>query len=142
MKLEQSWEYTLSKVAQAMDQSFSKALSTFAITSRDYGILVTLMEYRSLTQIEIGEKMMIDRTTVGQLIDLLTSQNLVQRKQNPNDRRQNLITLTDKGQKVVEQMWEDMRRIEHEAIANLTDWQITIFQQISAQMKEINHESN
>ena len=39
----------------------------------------------------------IDRTTIGQLIDNLAAKDFIRRQQNPKDRRQNLILLTDEG---------------------------------------------
>ena len=47
----------------------------------------------------------IDRTTIGQLIDCLEMKELIFRKRNPQDRRQNIVLLTDSGRELVETMW-------------------------------------
>lgn len=39
MRLEESFGFNISKVAQRMDARFSKSLEVFDINSRDYGIL-------------------------------------------------------------------------------------------------------
>ncbi|NMD48508.1 MarR family transcriptional regulator [Streptococcus ursoris] len=131
MKLEQSWGYALSKVAQEMDRRFSTHLSSYDIDSRDYGILLTLTNHDSMTQIKISELMFIDRTTVGQLIDSLESKGFVKRQQNPKDRRQNLIAVTRKGQNLVLNSWEEMQQIEQDVIANLSDWQKDLLDSIA-----------
>lgn len=136
MKLEQSWGYTLSKVAQKMDKQFSKSLSMYGIDSRGYGVLVTLSNNDSITQIKIGELMSIDRTTVGQLIDMLESKGFVKRQQNPKDRRQNLIVLTNEGKTLVVKMWQEMHQIEQGVIANLADWQKEVLDSIANEMGE------
>ena len=136
MKLEQSWGYTLSKVAQKMDKQFSKSLSMYGIDSRGYGVLVTLSNNDSITQIKIGELMSIDRTTVGQLIDTLESKGFVKRQQNPKDRRQNLIVLTNDGKTLVAKMWQEMHQIEQGVIANLADWQKEVLDSIANEMGE------
>ncbi|WP_057491144.1 MarR family winged helix-turn-helix transcriptional regulator [Streptococcus orisasini] len=136
MKLEQSWGYTLSKVAQKMDKQFSKSLSMYGIDSRGYGVLVTLSNNDSITQIKIGELMSIDRTTVGQLIDMLESKGFVKRQQNPKDRRQNLIVLTNEGKTLVAKMWQEMHQIEQGVIANLADWQKEVLDSIANEMGE------
>ena len=104
-----------------MDKLFSKNLLSSDIDSRGYGILVTLANHHAITQIKIGELMSIDRTTVGQLIDILETKGFVKRKQNPKDRRQNLVVLTNEGQNLVRQKWEEMRQIERSVISNLSD---------------------
>ena len=136
MRLEQSWGYTLSKVAQKMDKQFSKSLSMYGIDSRGYGVLVTLSNNDSITQIKIGELMSIDRTTVGQLIDTLESKGFVKRQQNPKDRRQNLIVLTNDGKTLVAKMWQEMHQIEQGVIANLADWQKEVLDSIANEMGE------
>lgn len=136
MKLEQSWGYTLSKVAQKMDKQFSKSLSMYGIDSRGYGVLVTLSNNDSITQIKIGELISIDRTTIGQLIDMLESKGFVKRQQNPKDRRQNLIVLTNDGKTLVAKMWQEMHQIEQGVIANLADWQKEVLDSIANEMGE------
>lgn len=113
-----------------MDRRFSKSLLSSDIDSRGYGILVTLINHHAITQIKIGELMSIDRTTVGQLIDILETKGFVKRKQNPKDRRQNLVVLTNEGQNLVRQKWEEMRQIERSVISNLSDWQKEVFTSI------------
>ncbi|MGT2750119.1 MarR family winged helix-turn-helix transcriptional regulator [Streptococcus orisasini] len=131
MNLEQSWGYTLSKIAQEMDRRFSESLSSYAIDSRDYGILLTLANHDSMTQINISETMLIDRTTVGQLIDNLESKGFVKRQQNPKDRRQNLIAVTGKGQNLVLNKWKEMQQIERDVIANLSEGQRDVLDSIA-----------
>ena len=54
------------------------------------------------TQINVGDLLKIDRTTIGQLIDCLEMKELISRKQDPQDRRQNIVLLTGSGRELVE----------------------------------------
>ncbi len=131
MKLEESFGFNISKVAQRMDARFSKSLEVFDINSRDYGILLTILNYSPLTQIQVGELMAVDRTTIGQLIDSLETKGLLRRQKNPKDRRQNLILLSEEGDNLVKQMWLTMQTIEYDVIKNLQDTQEVTFLTIS-----------
>lgn len=122
-----------------MDRLFSKSLLSCGIDSRGYGILVTLTNYHAITQIKIGELMSIDRTTVGQLIDILETKGFVKREQNPKDRRQNLVVLTSVGQNLVRKKWEEMRQIERSVISNLSDWQKEVFISITKESRGKNN---
>ena len=63
--------FQLSKIAQEMDWRFSELLKEYQINSRDYGILLAISNKEDLTQINVGDLLKIDRTTIGQLIDCL-----------------------------------------------------------------------
>lgn len=118
---------------------FSKSLLSCGIDSRGYGILVTLTNHHAITQIKIGELMSIDRTTVGQLIDMFETKGFVKREQNPKDRRQNLVVLTNVGQNLVREKWEEMRQIERSVISNLSDWQKEVFISITKESRGKNN---
>ncbi|MGT2907948.1 MarR family winged helix-turn-helix transcriptional regulator [Streptococcus dentiloxodontae] len=120
MELKNSFGFNLGKIVQKMDKVFSETIEQYAIDSRDYGILLTVLNHPSLTQAEIGDRMGIDRTTIGQLIDDLERKALLQRQKNPKDRRQNLLILTTTGEKIAREMWESMHKIEQEIVKNLT----------------------
>ena len=117
MKLEDSWGFQISKIAQEMDSQFSKKLTKYDIGSREYGILLTIHQYALLTQLKIGELNKVDRTTIGQLVDLLERKDFVARQKNPKDRRQNL---NKTGRSLVEEMWQEMKEIEKDVLKHLS----------------------
>lgn len=129
-----SWGYTLSKISQSMNELFTERLSIYSIDAREYGILSVVYKTPKLTQKEIGIKMVVDRTTMMQLIDVLEKKKLINRESNPKDRRQNLITLTVKGREIVEKMWIEMEEVEKEVIGNMTLAQKKVFERINAAM--------
>jgi DNA-binding MarR family transcriptional regulator len=49
---------------------------------------------------EIARRMGIDRTTMVALIDDLQERGLVRRRQDPDDRRKNIVELTEAGQDI------------------------------------------
>lgn len=120
LKLEDSWGFQISKIAQEMGSQFSKKLTKYDIGSREYGILLTIHQYALLTQLKIGELNKVDRTTIGQLVDLLERKDFVARQKNPKDRRQNLLVLTKTGRSLVEEMWQEMKEIEKDVLKHLS----------------------
>lgn len=68
-----------------MDRCFSRQLEAVGLNYRDsryYGVLLAVYNYPQLTQLKIGEKLSIDRTSIGQLIDELERKGLVHREKN------------------------------------------------------------
>ncbi|RSI10630.1 transcriptional regulator SlyA [Streptococcus sanguinis] len=92
-----------------------------------------------LTQINVGDLLKIDRTTIGQLIDCLEMKGLIFRKRNPLDRRQNIVLLTDSGRELVETMWLKMLEVEKEVLNDLSGIQEKVILDIAQFIKEKNN---
>ena len=64
--------------------------------------------------------MNVDRRTMVALIDDLQLKGLVQRRQDPDDRRKNVVELTDAGRGAVREAAESVGRAEREFLAPLS----------------------
>ncbi len=73
------------------------ALAPFGISGRECAVLIAIDERAPLSQQEVARRMGVDRTTMVALIDDLEGKGLVQRRQDPDDRRKNVVVLTDAG---------------------------------------------
>ncbi len=88
------------KLSKAMQQRFSEHLSQHGVTLAQFEILTQLFRADGLTQAELAERCSKDAPTVTGVIDRLERESLVNRLQNPTDRRSYNIVLTDKGKKL------------------------------------------
>ncbi|MEP6068491.1 MAG: MarR family transcriptional regulator [Paracoccaceae bacterium] len=97
-QLNHSLGFLLSKVTQRIGELHEGIFAAEDITPKQYGILVLLCQFDDLTQIEIGRRLDIDRSTMVALVDDLEGKNIVIRARDPKDRRAYLISNTEKGQ--------------------------------------------
>lgn len=79
----------------------SAALRPLGVNGREAAVLRATDEASPLSQGEIARKMDVDRTTMVALIDDLQDKGLVRRRQDPGDRRRNVVELTDAGRTTV-----------------------------------------
>jgi len=56
-------------------------------------------------QIEIAKRLRIEGPTMTRMVDSLSADGLVERRQAPHDRRTNFLTLTSEGEEVLEQIF-------------------------------------
>jgi DNA-binding MarR family transcriptional regulator len=77
------------------------ALAPFEIDSRELGILLSIADLGAASQQQIAERLGIDRTTMVARIDALEVKGIVSRQPDPDDRRRNVVTLTEPGRKTV-----------------------------------------
>jgi DNA-binding MarR family transcriptional regulator len=72
-------------------------MAPFGITGRQLAVLIAIDSQAPLSQQEVARRLGVDRTTMVLLTDELENKRLVQRRQDPGDRRKNVVALTDAG---------------------------------------------
>jgi DNA-binding MarR family transcriptional regulator len=88
---------------------FRQTLKAHGITEPQYNVLRVLRGFRSECPVSIGflkERMLDKSSDVSRIVDNLYEKGLIVRKENPNDRRQKEIDITEKGLKLLSEMIE------------------------------------
>jgi DNA-binding MarR family transcriptional regulator len=112
--------YLLNRAAQQCRDYFNGLVEAEGINSRHFSVLTLLAEAPGLVQIEMGERLVIDRNTMVLLLNDLESLGCVERRRDPRDRRAYIVTLTEKGHDVLAHGTEAARRTNDEVFAPLT----------------------
>jgi DNA-binding MarR family transcriptional regulator len=73
------------------------AMAPFGVTGRQCAVLIAIDSRAPLSQQEVAHRLGVDRTTMVALIDELEGKGLVQRRRDPDDRRKNVVALTEAG---------------------------------------------
>jgi len=97
------------------------ALVPFGISGRELAVLIAIDDRASQSQQEVARRMAVDRTTMVALIDGLEDKGLVQRQQDPDDRRKNVVVLTDTGRATLKQATAATREAERRLLRSLSD---------------------
>jgi MarR family transcriptional regulator, transcriptional regulator for hemolysin len=92
--------FTIKSAAKAFENAFDQQLrSKVGITVAQSRVIGTLMLVKNgMTQKEIADRIGIEAPTIVPIIDKLEEQEIVKRKPDPNDRRNNMIFLTSKSE--------------------------------------------
>lgn len=112
--------YLLSRAARLCRDYFDELTEPLGIHGRHFSVLAVLGEEKPLSQVEISERLGIDRNTMTLLLDDLEAKNLVTRRRDPRDRRAHLVTLTDAGREVLRQSTALAQRTNDEVFAPLS----------------------
>ena len=89
--------YLLKHAQQRLAEFTAPALAPFGISGRELAVLMTIDDLVPLSQQDVADRLGVDRTTMVLLIDELENKGLVQRRRDPDDRRKNVVVLTDAG---------------------------------------------
>lgn len=80
-----------------------------------------------------------NKSVVMRMIDSLESKDLVKRTVNPEDRRENLLSITEKGEKVVAKYQEIEKKLSSELLQDLTPEKLAVFFEV---IDEISHKAD
>jgi len=121
-----------------LTKSFSKSIRTK--TNHNPGslyVLGLLSRYNLLSMSEIGCKLSMPKPHVTVLVDKLIAENLVERQNDPNDRRIINIHITEKGINDFEEIKKEISQEIRDKLEKLSPEKINILAIASLQVKEI-----
>ena len=89
--------YLFKHAAIGLAELHALALAPFGIDGRDLGVLLVIAGHEPASQQQVALRLGVDRTTMVALIDSLQDKGLLSRHPHAQDRRRNVIELTDHG---------------------------------------------
>ena len=101
-------------------------LKDIGLTSGLYGILLCIYDdYKSpKSQQDIAKRLNMNDGTIAKALRKLEDKNMIQRSPNPDNRRQNLISLTDTGLNIAEEFNNLDEKWEKDVFEGLTSDEI------------------
>ncbi len=112
--------FLLGRAARLCRDYFDALTEPLGIHGRHFSVLAVLGEEKPLSQVEMSERLGIDRNTMVLLLDDLEERGLVTRRRDPRDRRAHRVSLTDAGRDVLVQSTALARRTNDEVFAPLS----------------------
>jgi len=94
------------------------------------GILFSLKIKNGLSMNELSQILSIDNAAVTRHIDILEREGLVKRESDKNDRRKNIIDITDRGIIEADKARAIARRVNNMIKEGFTDQEIEVFKNI------------
>lgn len=111
---------------------------------RSFSVLVLIDKVgNQCSQKFIANTLHIDKATMVGVIDDLSKKGFIKRTQNPDDRREYWIQLTDKGKKHIPEIKDTVKRMNNATLKGLTEAEIKKFhkqlQLIYNNVKNLSH---
>ncbi|MGW6379340.1 MarR family winged helix-turn-helix transcriptional regulator [Rhodococcus sp. NPDC055112] len=109
----------LMKLGQAMFRLSEDRLADLGLRTRHYLILQALAEAGARSQLELGNQLRIDPTTMVSSIDHLEGLGLAGRTRDPQDRRRFLVAITDEGRHAAAESDRLLASLNEQTLADL-----------------------
>lgn len=119
--LRHGFGFLMHDTTRLMNRYYDRRVRGFGITRTQWTLLTYLSRYEGVSQTKLAEYMDLAAMTLTRQIDKLEEDGLLERKQDPLDRRTNLIYLTQKSQPLMECMHEIAVEAKEVALKNFSD---------------------
>lgn len=94
--------FTISTTGYAIARLFRELLAPLGLEPREFALLRTVATSEGVTQQAIGERMGVAPSRMVAFVDSLEERGLLERRQNPDDRRARALFLTPSGRELLE----------------------------------------
>lgn len=117
-------------------QHLTNMLAAHELSNANWSLMQFLANEEVATMSQIAKYWDVEKPTVSANVKTLTKRELIQMKQG-NDRREKYISLTEKGEKLYENISPEIKFLQNQLLSNLTDEQQEIFQKALSNMEKI-----
>jgi len=122
------FDILVGKISTAINRTFLRTFATegIEITTEQWSVLACLWNKDKVTQQALCSLTSKDKPSMTRLIDKLEKRNLVTRVSDHNDRRINLIHLTEAGAALQQNATDLVQRIATRTLNNITEEELNV----------------
>lgn len=117
-------------------QRLTSMLAGHELSNANWSLMQYLANEELATMSQIAKYWDVEKPTVSANVKTLTKRELIQLKQG-NDRHEKYISLTEKGEKLYENISPEIKFLQDQLLNNLTDEQQELFKKALSDMEKI-----
>ncbi len=110
----------LMRASDSVRQRLEPTITKYGITAPQFGVLETLWHLGPMNHATLADKRLVTRGNITSAVDILERDGLVRRKQAKDDHRQSIVSLTQKGRRLVSRIFPDQLAAIMDDLAVLT----------------------
>jgi|WetSurMetagenome_2_1015567.scaffolds.fasta_scaffold425168_1 DNA-binding MarR family transcriptional regulator len=131
-ELNKSLGFLLSKSNASVKNSFNRAIKECGVdaTAEQWGIMNIINSYPGITQSELAERSLKDKTNVTRMLDVLGKNGYIERKSDDKDRRLFRIFITGKGKLLLKKLIPLALHTNKKASQGISKKELTFFSEI------------
>lgn len=109
--------YVIALIYETYMEKVSKYLAQYKLSPAKFNLLM-IVRYQGkaegITQVAISERLIVSAGNITGLVERLVKDGLITRKQNPDNRRENIIKVTPKAEKLIDSLWDGYDKLVQE----------------------------
>jgi MarR family 2-MHQ and catechol resistance regulon transcriptional repressor len=112
------------KATKAMEAHAKRSVEALGMCLSDFAVLEALLHKGPLPVNVIGKKVLLTSGSMTAAVDRLERRGLVERQDDPNDRRARIVHLTEEGRRSIRKLFAAHERDMERPVSRLTNGEI------------------
>jgi DNA-binding MarR family transcriptional regulator len=118
--------YLIGQVELAARQQLEQVLSAENLTAVQYAALTVLERHPGMTSAALARRSFVRPQTKAEMVNVLVARGLVRREEDPDNRRQYLLSLTPEGQALLRRLLPSVTPIAQTMVVGLDAGQVEL----------------
>jgi MarR family 2-MHQ and catechol resistance regulon transcriptional repressor len=110
----------LRKAARSLETHAGRSIEALGMCVSDFGVLEALLHKGPLPVNVLGQKVLLTSGSITTAVDRLEQRGLVERKNDPSDRRARIVYLTAAGRKLIGKLFAEHKKDMEIAASSLS----------------------
>lgn len=128
--------YNMSIIVRYCRSFTERKLKDFDLTFAEQVIVMYLSTHDKVNQDTISKEYMIDKGMIAKILNKLEKKDFIIRKQNPENKRENIISLTQKGNDILHYMGVVLKEWNEILFEGMSQEEIACVERLTEKMKE------
>jgi DNA-binding MarR family transcriptional regulator len=112
--------FLVSDIARLIGVEYNRIMKPMGLTTPQFRMIMQLQREDGVTQSHLAKLLAVGKVSTSGLIDRLEQSGWIERRADPNDRRSNLIYLTDQGHAIEDHMLDTGKALTKQTLKNLS----------------------
>ena len=122
--------YKLSRVMRKVHRYYESSFSQFGITPAQFYVLSAVWENNGVKFKDLAKSLEMDGSTLTSILDRLERQDLLERRDDPEDRRSLLVFLTEKAKQSIAEITCLAEKLNQEIKERFSDEEFATFERV------------
>jgi len=123
--LDRNIGFLVSDIARLIGVEYNRIMKPVGLTAPQFRMIMSLQREDGVTQSHLANILAVGKVSISGLIDRLEQSGWIERRPDPNDRRSNLIYLTDKAHDIEKDILATGKDLTKQTLKNLNATQRT-----------------
>lgn len=119
--LGEGFSILIGEVARQWRQRLDERLRPMGLSQAKWRALLHLSLTNGISQRELSQKLSIEGPTLVRLLDRLSRDGYIERRDSPDDRRTKRVHLTRKSQRIIREIREVVKEVRQELLSGITE---------------------
>jgi DNA-binding MarR family transcriptional regulator len=122
--------YKLSRVMRKINRYYESNLSHYGLTPSQFYVLSVVWENNGLKFKDLAKRLEMDGSTLTSILDRMERQDLVERRDDPEDRRSLLVFLKDKAHQNIAEITYLAEKMDQEIKGRFSEDEYATFERV------------